>query len=183
MYISKRENICLFTERISMKVVIKDGLQQQYEVNLEAIGKDVISIGRHPDSDIRLNADYISRVHACIYLENGNWKIEDLNSTNGLYYRNQRIKRQSVNDGTDISIYRKGNNASNRTELHFYGHANVSAIKRNNGGSHAARETSPAREQRAGMYGYQPQYANPNPYPYPYPYPQQLGMKWYNFLI
>jgi serine/threonine protein kinase len=50
-----------------------------------------ITIGRDADNDICLNSTNVSRHHARIEYEGGQYKIVDLNSTNGTYLGNARL--------------------------------------------------------------------------------------------
>jgi pSer/pThr/pTyr-binding forkhead associated (FHA) protein len=55
------------------------------------LDKDVISIGRDITNDIVLTDAEVSRKHAQLTLDQGRYKIEDLNSTNGTYIDGQRL--------------------------------------------------------------------------------------------
>ena len=45
-----------------------------------------VTLGRHDSNDICLNNDtFVSRQHAKIYWRDGEWWLEDCNSTNGTY--------------------------------------------------------------------------------------------------
>ncbi len=74
------------------------------QFNLESFGKDVVSFGRNTDNDIIINSPSVSRVHGCIYKENGGWKISDLDSTNGLYDGQFKIKEKVISQSTKIMI-------------------------------------------------------------------------------
>ncbi len=60
-----------------------------------ALTKKIITIGRKA-ADIEIHHPYISNAHAKIYLQDGQWYIEDLNSTNGCYVNNRRIQKQAI---------------------------------------------------------------------------------------
>jgi chromosome segregation ATPase len=62
------------------------------------------SIGRTPDNDLRINADFISRHHAVILTSSTAAIIEDLNSTNGVQINGKRVTRQVLNEGDLVSI-------------------------------------------------------------------------------
>ncbi len=53
-------------------------------------------IGRHPDCEICLSDDVISRQHAEVFFENGQWWIQDLNSANGIFAGGNRIDRMPL---------------------------------------------------------------------------------------
>lgn len=57
-----------------------------------ALQGQTITLGRAHDSTIVLDDDYASSRHARIYPDqNGQWIVEDLNSTNGTYLGNNRL--------------------------------------------------------------------------------------------
>ena len=63
--------------------------------------KDLITIGRNSNSDIQINNLGVSKKHASITRQNGNYFIEDLNSTNGTLLNNERITKASLT-GKDV---------------------------------------------------------------------------------
>jgi len=68
------------------------------------IDKDRVMIGRDADNDIPLKADYVSRHHAQVTVEQGACWIADLNSTNGTFVNGRRIKKRILRDGDTIQI-------------------------------------------------------------------------------
>lgn len=62
------------------------------------------SIGRSKENDIVLSDFSVSRFHAFIYEEAGEWFIEDNNSTNGVYVNNKKIKKEKIEIGDEITI-------------------------------------------------------------------------------
>lgn len=87
-----------------MQVIVRDGYKEAFTVELESFGKDVVSFGRHPESDIVLTSSIVSRVHGCFYLDNGVWHIKDLNSTNGIKYNNDKIQDILISVGDAARI-------------------------------------------------------------------------------
>ncbi|CAN5291573.1 hypothetical protein BH24PSE2_BH24PSE2_18370 [soil metagenome] len=61
-------------------------------------------IGRTSDNDLRLNSKFVSRHHAQIITDMQHSILEDLNSTNGVYIRQQRVKKHRLRDGDIIQI-------------------------------------------------------------------------------
>lgn len=49
------------------------------------------TVGRYEDNTVELDDDFVSGSHAEIYFENGQWWIQDLNSTNGTFLNTQRM--------------------------------------------------------------------------------------------
>lgn len=55
------------------------------------LGTHTITVGRSPDSALVLDDGYASSRHAQFYSQDGEWFVEDLNSTNGTFVGNERI--------------------------------------------------------------------------------------------
>lgn len=55
------------------------------------LGRSDIIVGRSPDSALVLNDTYSSSRHARFFLRQGEWWVEDLQSTNGTYINGQKI--------------------------------------------------------------------------------------------
>jgi type II secretory pathway predicted ATPase ExeA len=66
------------------------------------VGKTII--GRTPDNDVQINSRFVSRHHAQILSDHGHSVLEDLNSTNGVFIRSQRVKHQTLADGDIVQI-------------------------------------------------------------------------------
>jgi hypothetical protein len=62
------------------------------------------TIGRAPDNDIRIDANFVSRYHAAVMAGPHQTVIEDLGSTNGLVINGRRVVRHSLRDGDVIRI-------------------------------------------------------------------------------
>ena len=58
-----------------------------------------ITIGRGPDNSIAIDNLAVSNRHAEIKSEQGGLVVEDLNSLNGTFVNNQRVKRSALKDG------------------------------------------------------------------------------------
>jgi len=70
------------------------------------IDKDEIAIGRLENNDIHIDNPAVSRQHARIIRNQGNYLIEDLKSTNGIYLNKVRIISRYLKDGDVINIGR-----------------------------------------------------------------------------
>ncbi|MEN1728211.1 MAG: EAL domain-containing protein [Pseudomonadota bacterium] len=68
-------------------------------LNLEAFPA---TVGRHPDCNVQLNVERISRIHARFELINGQLMVEDLGSTNGTFINHRRIEEQSAVKTGDV---------------------------------------------------------------------------------
>lgn len=64
-----------------------------------------LRIGRDPASGLRLSHDTVSRRHAELRMEGGQWVLRDLGSTNGTVVNGRRvIGAASVRDGDHVSF-------------------------------------------------------------------------------
>jgi chromosome segregation ATPase len=64
------------------------------------------TIGRAEESDLQIDAKFISRHHAVILAGPNYTIIEDLNSTNGVLVNNRRVTRHTLKDGDNVAIGR-----------------------------------------------------------------------------
>ncbi len=71
---------------------------------VESIGDEPLTIGRHPSNNISIHDGGISRQHARIARERGGCFIEDLGSRNGTYVQGCRITRAEIHDGDWIQL-------------------------------------------------------------------------------
>jgi DNA-binding winged helix-turn-helix (wHTH) protein len=62
-------------------------------------------VGRHPESDVWVDASSVSRIHACIVIAGGHATVEDRGSTNGTFMNGARISaQQRLLDGTAVTF-------------------------------------------------------------------------------
>jgi diguanylate cyclase (GGDEF)-like protein len=60
-------------------------------------------VGRDSDAGLVVSRSSVSRQHARLYVDDdGNWWVEDLNSTNGTFVNEARIKAQLLNEGDQV---------------------------------------------------------------------------------
>ncbi len=79
--------------------------QPQLLARLSFEGRPQLSVGRAPDSDVRLDGLQISNRHARFVLTNGSVSVEDTGSTNGVYVNGERISgRRNVQLSDVIQI-------------------------------------------------------------------------------
>jgi len=81
-------------------LVATDGRTVQ-EITLR-IGR--VIIGRIPDNDVQIDSRFISRHHCQVITTAHSCVIEDLNSTNGIYVKSNRVRRHHLNDGDVVLI-------------------------------------------------------------------------------
>jgi CRP-like cAMP-binding protein len=65
---------------------------------------ETTTVGRSEDNDIILSDPAISRNHARIIFENGNWAIEDLGSANGILAHGSRVSKAALQSGEFYKI-------------------------------------------------------------------------------
>lgn len=63
-----------------------------------------MSIGRSPDNDIVLDQPRASRIHARLRPAGRDWVIRDLNSTNGTWFKGERIEERRLVAGDTLRI-------------------------------------------------------------------------------
>jgi len=68
------------------------------------INRNVIVVGRHPESDIFLDDVTVSRRHAEIRREGNAFNLLDTGSLNGTYLNRERIETSLLENGDEIQI-------------------------------------------------------------------------------
>jgi general secretion pathway protein A len=63
-----------------------------------------IIVGRTADNDLQIDSRFVSRHHCQLIVNAQSCMIEDLNSTNGIYVKSKRVRRQHLNDGDVVVI-------------------------------------------------------------------------------
>ena len=66
--------------------------------------KDLVTVGRHPQSDIFLNDITVSRRHAELRREGQNYLVADLGSLNGTYVNRARVDSSPLASGDELQI-------------------------------------------------------------------------------
>ena len=61
-------------------------------------------IGRTPENDVQIDSRFISRHHCQVITTENSSVIEDLNSTNGIYVKSNRVRRHHLNDGDVVLV-------------------------------------------------------------------------------
>jgi pSer/pThr/pTyr-binding forkhead associated (FHA) protein len=65
---------------------------------------DVVTAGRHPDSEIFLDDVTVSRRHAEFHRSGDTFTVSDVGSLNGTYVNRDRIDRVQLTDGDEVQI-------------------------------------------------------------------------------
>jgi len=63
-----------------------------------------VIVGRTPDNDVHIDSRFISRHHCQVITTAHSCVIEDLNSTNGIYVKSNRVRRHHLNDGDVVLV-------------------------------------------------------------------------------
>ena len=61
-------------------------------------------IGRSPECDVFLDDVTVSRTHAVLVEENGEFAVEDQGSLNGTFVNRKRIERSRIDDGDELQV-------------------------------------------------------------------------------
>ena len=63
-----------------------------------------VIVGRAPDNEIYIKSKYVSRHHAQLISDEHGCVVEDLNSTNGVFVDEERVKKHRLKDGDVVSM-------------------------------------------------------------------------------
>ena len=69
-----------------------------------ALDEDVVSLGRHPKSDIFLDDITVSRRHAEVRREGARYWVRDVGSLNGTYLNRELAEDGELSDGDEVQI-------------------------------------------------------------------------------
>ena len=67
-------------------------------------GAGRIIVGRSPDNEIYIKSKFVSRHHVQITSDESGCKVEDLNSTNGVFIDARRVKKHHLHDGDIVNV-------------------------------------------------------------------------------
>ena len=89
-------------ERSGAALVIRAGGGREGESF--PLGRDRMSVGRSPESDVFLDDVTVSRDHALIVRRGSDYYLDDCGSLNGTYINRRRIESQRLSDGDELQI-------------------------------------------------------------------------------
>jgi len=69
-----------------------------------SVAGEVLTIGRLPGLEIKLETPTVSRQHGRIVHSGTDWILEDTGSVNGIYVGGQRVTRHALRPGDSIAI-------------------------------------------------------------------------------
>ena len=87
-------------QQIGKLLVAADGRTVQ-EIALH-VGR--LIVGRTPDNDIQIDSRFVSRHHCQVITTSHSCVVEDLNSTNGIFVKSNRVRRHYLNDGDVVLV-------------------------------------------------------------------------------
>jgi len=90
-------------ERFDGMLVIQEGPQRVGE-QLYLGGRQAINVGKATDANLRLRSASVSRLHCRLLLGGQGWRVEDQNSTNGLFVNGRRIKGHNLLNGDILRV-------------------------------------------------------------------------------
>jgi pilus assembly protein CpaF len=82
---------------IRIAVVEKEGLSRELQFQ-----RSIVSIGRHPQNDLVLSGENVSKYHCRLVAEGSRWVLMDSASTNGTYLNGQRLPYPREIGPTDV---------------------------------------------------------------------------------
>lgn len=68
------------------------------------LDSDLVTVGRHPNSNVFLDDVTVSRRHAEISRNQGQFTVKDLDSLNGTYFAGARVESATLNNGAELQI-------------------------------------------------------------------------------
>ena len=83
------------------RIVVTQGAYKGQDIELKG---DQIVIGRDKDCDLALHDTEVSRRHAKLYRDNGEWHLADLDSANGTTLNEQTVRVAALNTDDVIAI-------------------------------------------------------------------------------
>lgn len=85
-------------------LVVRRGPLEGVRFDLRANEGQVITVGRTPESSIFLDDVTVSRKHASISRQDGQWVITDSGSLNGTYVNRDRVETCVLNNNDELQV-------------------------------------------------------------------------------
>lgn len=87
-----------------LRVVIDASSEETRELLFER----AFRIGRTGDAEVCIKDEHVSRNHAEVRFENGQWWICDLNSSNGVFIAGERVSLAAIAETTQVRLGKFG---------------------------------------------------------------------------
>lgn len=100
-----RMNQCISFLMVEKAYLYPDA-DQGVDTHAFAVNPAGTDIGRQTQSGLSLPLDSVSRQHAQIKLQDGQWVLSDLKSSNGTYVNGEKINQTTLRDGDRITLGR-----------------------------------------------------------------------------
>ncbi len=84
--------------------IIPDNIFLVIDKQLLPIKKKLLKIGRHPENDLIINDPRVSRYHAQVRYENGQFMIYDMDAKFGTFVNSEQIDKSEIVSGDTISL-------------------------------------------------------------------------------
>ena len=84
------------------RVHVRAGSTPDDSVNLSF--EKPFRIGRVDECEVCIRNGYVSRQHAEVIFENGDWSVRDLGSSNGVYVAGERVSQVPIGDALEIRL-------------------------------------------------------------------------------
>jgi FHA domain/zinc-ribbon domain len=82
-------------------LIVRSGPQAGMRITLD---KELVTLGRHPDSDVVFDDITVSRRHAEVARQNGGYLVRDVGSLNGTYLNQERVEQAPLVSGDELQI-------------------------------------------------------------------------------
>jgi pSer/pThr/pTyr-binding forkhead associated (FHA) protein len=83
---------------VPLRLVLQPG-----GLSVELTRPDVL-LGRHSEADVRLALPDVSRRHCRFVFQDGQWRVSDLNSLNGLFVNGEQMQETNLYDGDELRL-------------------------------------------------------------------------------
>ena len=133
-----------------MILTVRDSKYGIKDYDLDKLGKSNYTFGRLAECDIILRSSFVSRPHGIVFKENGEWFLQDMQSTYGTYYMKRKIEKIPVKDGMVVKIYSEEPDDRHCVELRFHDSATEQGYGQLQNAAEAASSYSDAD---SGSYG------------------------------
>lgn len=80
-----------------LKITLPDQEEHVHELH-----EDTVTVGRLPDNSLPIEDASVSSHHAQLRFDNGNYKLVDLDSTNGTFVNNQPVTEATLRHGDNV---------------------------------------------------------------------------------